>query len=61
MGRSRTRRRRSLAEYFVAVIGVALLVFLAAVLATSRSCRVRVAPDVGIQPSNPSPIPTAKP
>jgi len=61
MSRSRNRRRRSLADYFVAAIGVALLALVVAVIATSGSCRVRVSPEMGIQPSAPRPTPTAKP
>jgi hypothetical protein len=61
MARSRTRRRRSLVEYFMAAIGLAILIFIVAVIATSRSCRVRVSPEMGIRPAVPSPTPTAKP
>jgi len=54
---SRKRRRRPLTDYFVAVLGVALLVFIIAVIATSGSCRVRVSPEVGLQPALPRPTP----
>jgi len=57
----RRRRGRSLAEYFVAIIGLAFLVFVVALIATSGSCRVRVSPEVGIQPPAPRPTATARP
>jgi hypothetical protein len=57
----RRRRGRSLAEYFVAFIGLAFLVLLAALIATSGSCRVRVSPEVGIQAPTPHPTATAQP
>jgi hypothetical protein len=45
----------------MAAIGLAILIFIVAVIATSRSCRVRVSPEMGIRPAVPSPTPTAKP
>jgi hypothetical protein len=57
----RRRRGRSLAEYFVAIIGLAFLVFLAALIATSGSCHARVSPEVGIRPHAPAPTATARP
>jgi len=59
----RRRRGRSLAEYFMAAIGLAIIVFVVALIATSGSCRLRISPEVGIQPStsHPTPVPTAQP
>jgi len=54
---SRKRRRRPVTDYFVAVLGVALLVFVIAVVATPGSCRMRVSPEVGLQPASPRPTP----
>jgi hypothetical protein len=60
---SRRRRSRALAEYFMAAIGLALIALVVALIATSGSCRVRLSPEVGIQPSapRPTPVPTAQP
>jgi hypothetical protein len=60
---SRRRRGRSLAEYFIAAVGLAIIVFVVALIATSGSCRIRISPEVGIQPSapRPTPIPTTQP
>jgi hypothetical protein len=57
----RRRRGRSLAEYFIAFLGLAFLAFVVAVIATPRSCRVRVSPEVGFQPHAPRATPTAIP
>jgi hypothetical protein len=54
----RRRKGRSVAEYFVAAIGLAFVAFVVALIATSGSCRVRVSPEVGIQPRAPAPTPT---
>ncbi len=57
---SRKRRRgRPASEYFVAFIGVALLALIVALIATSGSCKVRVSPEMGVQPGAPPPSPTA--
>jgi TRAP-type C4-dicarboxylate transport system permease large subunit len=56
MTRRRRRPRRSVAEYFLAGCGALLLVMLAAMIVTSRSCRVREHP---FAPS--TPIPTVTP
>jgi hypothetical protein len=47
----------------MAAIGLALIALVVALIATSGSCRVRLSPEVGIQPSapRPTPIPTAQP
>ncbi|MCJ7440378.1 MAG: hypothetical protein MUO25_02185 [Thermoanaerobaculaceae bacterium] len=60
---NRRRRGRSLAEYFMAAIGLAIIVFVVALIATPGSCRFRISPEVGIQPSapRPTPVPTAQP
>jgi len=60
---NRRRRGRSLAEYFVAVIGLALIILVVTLIATSGSCRFRISPEVGIQPSaqRPTPVPTIQP
>jgi len=59
---SRRRRGRSLAEYFIAAVGLAIIVFVVALIATSGSCRFRISPELGIQPSapRPTPVPTAQ-
>jgi len=43
----------------VAFIGLALIAFVAALIATSGSCKVRMSPEIGVQPSAPRPTPTA--
>jgi hypothetical protein len=53
----RKRRRRPVTDYFVAVLGIALLAFIVAVVATSGSCHLRVSPEVGLQPASPRPTP----
>ncbi|MBZ5588599.1 MAG: hypothetical protein LAO05_08550 [Acidobacteriia bacterium] len=53
------RRGRSASEYFVAFLGLAIIVFVVAMIATSGSCKVRVSPELGIQPPVPHPTPTA--
>jgi hypothetical protein len=60
---NRRRRGRSLAEYFMAFVGLVILVFVVALIASSGSCRFRISPEVGIQPSapRPTPVPTAQP
>ena len=47
----------------MAAIGLAIIVFVVALIATSGSCRLRISPEVGIQPStsHPTPVPTAQP
>jgi len=47
----------------MAAIGLTIIVFVVALIATSGSCRFRISPEVGIQPSapRPTPIPTAVP
>jgi hypothetical protein len=57
--KSRRRRGRSLAEYFMAAIGLAIIVLVVALIATSGSCRFRISPEAGIQPSAPRPTPVA--
>jgi hypothetical protein len=52
----RRRARRPASEYFLAGCGALLLVMVVAMLATSRSCRVREHPF-----APPTPIPTATP
>jgi hypothetical protein len=54
----RRRKGRSAGEYFVAFLGLAFLAFVAVVIATSRSCHLRVSPEMGIQPHAPSPTAT---
>jgi hypothetical protein len=56
MTRRRRPARRSATEYFLAGCGALLLVMVVAMLATSRSCRVREHPF-----APPTPIPTATP
>ena len=52
-----------MSDYFVAVIGLALIAFVVALIATSGSCHFRVSPEVAIQPSapRPTPVPTPSP
>jgi Tfp pilus assembly protein PilW len=57
----RRRRGRSLVEYFVAFLGLVFLAFVVSVIATSRSCHVRVSPEVGVQPHTLRATPTAIP
>ncbi|HPC84516.1 MAG TPA: hypothetical protein P5234_14205 [Thermoanaerobaculaceae bacterium] len=65
MTRRRTRPRRSRhspAEYFVAAVGLALLLLVAAVLLTSDACKLELDPGIGIQPaSRPQPTPAPTP
>jgi hypothetical protein len=60
MGKKR-RRRYSATEYFVAAIGLALIALVVGVIATSGSCKLRPASELGLQPSNQTPTPTPKP
>jgi hypothetical protein len=55
------RRGRSAADYFMAFVGLAILAFVVAVIVTSDSCRLRVSPDLGVQPRAPRPTATAPP
>jgi hypothetical protein len=57
----RRRRGRSASEYFVAILGLAIIAFVAVLIATSGSCKVRVSPELGIEPANPPARPTAAP
>jgi hypothetical protein len=59
--KKRQRPRHSAAEYFLAAIGVALIALVLAVAATSRSCRLRLSPELGMQPAAPPATPTASP
>ncbi len=45
----------------MAIVGIAVLAFVVAVIATSGSCRLRLSPEVGVQPNAPRPTPTAVP
>jgi len=54
----RKRRGRSASEYFVALLGLALIVFVGVLFATSGSCKVRVSPEIGSQPAVPQPART---
>ncbi len=53
------RKGRPLTEYFVALLGLAIIAFVVAVIASPGSCRVRVSPEMGVQPAAPRPTPTA--
>lgn len=55
------RSRYSAGEYFVAAIGLALLVFVLALVLTADSCKVQLSPDIGVQPARPQPTPTSHP
>ncbi len=55
----RRRRGRSASEYFVAFLGLAVIVFVVVLIATSGSCKVRVSPELGVQPAGPQATPTA--
>jgi hypothetical protein len=59
----RRHRGRSLVEYFMAAVGLAIIVFVVALIATSGSCKFRISPEAGIQPSapRPTPVPTVRP
>jgi hypothetical protein len=48
------KARHSATEYFVAFLGLALVVFVVGVIATSDSCRVQPSPDLGVQPAVPA-------
>jgi hypothetical protein len=52
------RQRYSVGEYFLAGVGVVMIAGVIAIVATSRSCSVGPAPDLGIQPAAPRPTPT---
>ncbi|HVN74865.1 MAG TPA: hypothetical protein VMT19_01010 [Thermoanaerobaculaceae bacterium] len=55
------RKGRPASEYFIAFVGIALIVFVVAVIASPGSCKVRVSPEIGVQPSAPRPTPTPTP
>ena len=58
MSKRRKRRpRHSAAEYFVAALGVAMILGVIALAATARSCKVQPAPDFGLNPSRPTATP----
>lgn len=59
--RKRHAPRHSAAEYFLAAVGLALLGLVVAIVATSRSCRLRLSPELGVRPSTPPATPTASP
>jgi hypothetical protein len=59
--KKRPRPRHSAAEYFLAAVGVALIALVVAIVATSRSCRLRLSPELGMQPAGPPATPTASP
>jgi len=61
MAAVRRRRGRSLTDYFVAFVGLALIAFVVALIATSGSCRIGISPDVGVQPNRPQPTPRGTP
>ena len=48
-----------MSEYFMAALGVALLVFVVVLVATSGSCHVRPNPELFEQPGLARPTPTA--
>jgi len=52
------RKARSPAEYFLAAIGLLILIVFAAILVTPRGCRFGIDPSIGLQPSQPTPRPT---
>jgi hypothetical protein len=56
--RTKKRPRHSVGEYFVAGLGVVMIAGVIAIVATSRSCKVGPAPDIGIRPAAPRPTPT---
>ncbi|MGE5235532.1 MAG: hypothetical protein ACM3O7_04170 [Acidobacteriota bacterium] len=60
MGRRR-RSTRSPGEYFLAALGLALVALVVAIVATSGSCRIRLAPELGIQSTTPTRPPTPAP
>ena len=47
----------------MAAVGLAIIVFVVALIATSGSCKFRISPEAGIQPSapRPTPVPTVRP
>ncbi|MEW6336349.1 MAG: hypothetical protein ACOY3Y_18805 [Acidobacteriota bacterium] len=53
--KSRRRPRRSPGEYFLAALGLALVAFVVAVLASPGSCRLNVGPDGGARPTPTAP------
>ncbi|HPW54627.1 MAG: hypothetical protein KA072_04160 [Thermoanaerobaculaceae bacterium] len=61
-GRKRPKRpRHSPTELFVAAVGLAILLFVGALVLTSDACRIELDPAIGIQPANqpqPAPVPT---
>lgn len=61
-GRKRQNRpRHSATEYFVAAVGLAMILFVVALVLTSDACRVELDPAIGIQPASrpqPTPVPT---
>lgn len=54
----RKRRGRTIAEYFLATVGVALIAFVVILIATSGSCHLRPAPELFEQPGATRPTPT---
>ena len=53
------RRGRLIGEYFMAAVGIALIAFVAVLIATSGSCHIRPAPELFEQPGATRPTPTA--
>ncbi|MCS7182326.1 MAG: hypothetical protein NZ869_04370 [Thermoanaerobaculum sp.] len=51
-------RRRSCAEYFLALVGLALLVFLLGIILTPGSCRVGFFPEAEKSWVHPTPTPS---
>jgi hypothetical protein len=52
------KSRHTVGEYFVAALGVLMIAGVVVIVATSESCRIGPSPDIGIQPSRPTPTPT---
>jgi hypothetical protein len=50
-------RRRGPADYFLAVLGIAIVVFAVAMLLHARSCHIRLSDEIGL-PAHPTPRPT---
>jgi hypothetical protein len=54
----RKRRGRPASDYFIAFLGLALLGFVVAIVATSGSCHTGVSPELGTKPGHPAASPT---
>ncbi len=55
--RRKPRSKHSPAEYFVAALGVVMILGVVALAVTPRSCHLETAPGFGLKPGQPTPTP----